>query len=107
MDGSTSVFMYEESFRTPLLIYFPGGKHGVINEMVQNIDYAPTFLDVAGAKIPSDIQGRSFLPLLEGKKPSDWRKSLYYHYYEYPCRALCLSPLWYPYEAILAHSLLQ
>ena len=77
-------FMYEESFRTPLLIYFPGGKHGVINEMVQNIDYAPTFLDVAGAKIPSDIQGRSFLPLLEGKKPSDWRKSLYYHYYEYP-----------------------
>ena len=35
-------FMYEESFRTPLLIYFPGGKHGVINEMVQNIDYAPT-----------------------------------------------------------------
>ena len=77
-------FMYEESFRTPLLIYFPGGKHGVINEMVQNIDYAPTFLDVAGAKIPSDIQGRSFLPLLEGKKPSNWRKSLYYHYYEYP-----------------------
>ena len=77
-------FMYEESFRTPLLIYFPGGKHGVINEMVQNIDYAPTFLDVAGAKVPSDIQGRSFLPLLEGKKPSDWRKSLYYHYYEYP-----------------------
>ena len=55
-------FMYEESFRTPLLIYFPGGKHGVINEMVQNIDYAPTFLDVAGAKIPSDIQGvRSYL----------------------------------------------
>ena len=77
-------FMYEESFRTPLLIYYPGGKHGVINQMVQNIDYAPTFLDVAGAKIPSDIQGRSFLPLLQGKKPADWRQSLYYHYYEYP-----------------------
>jgi len=77
-------FMYEESFRTPLLVYYPGGKHGVVKEMVQNIDYAPTFLDVAGAKVPSDIQGRSFLPLLEGKKPANWRQSLYYHYYEYP-----------------------
>ena len=77
-------FMYEESFRTPLLVYYPGGKHGVVKEMVQNIDYAPTFLDVAGAKVPSDIQGCSFLPLLEGKKPANWRQSLYYHYYEYP-----------------------
>ena len=77
-------FMYEESFRTPLLVYYPGGKHGVVKEMVQNIDYAPTFLDVAGAKVPSDIQGQSFLPLLEGKKPANWRQSLYYHYYEYP-----------------------
>ena len=77
-------FMYEESFRTPLLVYYPGGKHGVVKEMVQNIDYAPTFLDVAGAKVPSDIQGRSFLPLLEGKKPANWRQSLYYHYHEYP-----------------------
>ena len=77
-------FMYEESFRTPLLVYLPGGKHGDINEMVQNIDYAPTILDLAGVKIPSDIQGVSFLPLLEGKKVKNWRKSLYYHYYEYP-----------------------
>ena len=77
-------FMYEESFRTPLLVYYPGGKHGVVKEMVQNIDYAPTFLDVAGAKVPSDIQGQSFLPLLEGRKPANWRQSLYYHYYEYP-----------------------
>lgn len=77
-------FMYEESFRTPLLIYLPGGKHGDIKEMVQNIDYAPTFLQLAGVKVPSDIQGVSFLPLLEGKKPKNWRKSLYYHYYEYP-----------------------
>ena len=77
-------FMYEESFRTPLLVHYPGGKHGVVKEMVQNIDYAPTFLDVAGAKVPSDIQGQSFLPLLEGKKPANWRQSLYYHYYEYP-----------------------
>lgn len=77
-------FMYEESFRTPLLVYLPGGKHGDIKPMVQNIDYAPTFLDLAGVKIPSDIQGISFLPLLQGKKVKNWRKSLYYHYYEYP-----------------------
>ncbi len=77
-------FMYEESFRTPLLVYLPGGKHGDIKEMVQNIDYAPTILDLAGVNIPSDIQGVSFLPLLEGKKVKNWRKSLYYHYYEYP-----------------------
>ena len=74
----------EESFRTPLLVYLPGGKHGDVNEMVQNIDHAPTFLQLAGAPIPSDIQGESYLPLLEGKKPKHWRKSLYYHYYEYP-----------------------
>lgn len=49
-----------------------------------NIDYAPTILDLAGVNIPSDIQGVSFLPLLEGKKVKNWRKSLYYHYYEYP-----------------------
>ena len=77
-------FMYEESFRTPLLIYFPGGKQQTCNEMVQNIDYAPTFLDLAGANIPKDIQGVSLLPLLKGKHPKGWRSSLYYHYYEYP-----------------------
>lgn len=77
-------FMYEESFRTPLLVYMPGGKHGDIDEPVQNIDHAPTFLQIAGDTIPSDIQGDSYLPLLEGKKPRKWRKALYYHYYEYP-----------------------
>jgi arylsulfatase A-like enzyme len=77
-------FMYEESFRTPLVMRLPGGKHGDINEMVQNIDYAPTFLDLCGAKIPSDIQGVSLLPLLKGERVHNWRKSLYYHYYEYP-----------------------
>ena len=77
-------FMYEESFRTPLVIYFPGGKLGDIKQMVQNIDYAPTILEAAGVDIPNDIQGKSMLPLLKGEKPRDWRKSLYYHYYEYP-----------------------
>jgi arylsulfatase A-like enzyme len=57
---------------------------GDITEMVQNIDYAPTFLDLAGAPIPEDIQGVSLLPLLEGQHPKNWRQSLYYHYYEYP-----------------------
>ena len=77
-------FMYEESFRTPLLVYLPGAKHADISEMVQNIDYAPTFLQLAGVKVPSDIQGVSLLPLLQRKNPKTWRHSLYYHYYEYP-----------------------
>ena len=82
-------FMYEESLNTPLVMRMPTKydkpvAHGDITEMVQNIDYAPTFLELAGAPVPADIQGVSLLPLLEGKHPKDWRKSLYYHYYEYP-----------------------
>lgn len=80
-------FMYEESFSTPLVMHLPKrfAKRGHIDEMVQNIDFAPTMLDIAGAEIPSDIQGVSLLPLLENTKaPENWRKSLYYHYYEYP-----------------------
>ena len=77
-------FMYEESFRTPLLARLPGGMKGDIPEMVQNIDHAATFLQLAGVEIPEDIQGESYLSLLKGEKPKDWRKSLYYHFYEYP-----------------------
>ena len=79
-------FMYEESMRTPLIMRLPKGfdRKGDITEMVQNIDYAPTFLELAGVKVPEDIQGESLLPLLKGKKPAGWRKSLYYHFYEYP-----------------------
>ena len=62
----------------------PGGKKGDIPQLVQNIDYAPTFLELAGAPIPADIQGESLLPLLKGERPENWRNSLYYHYYEYP-----------------------
>ena len=79
-------FMYEESMRTPLIMRLPKGfdRKGDITEMVQNIDYAPTFLELAGAPVPDDIQGVSLLPLLKGEHPKDWRKALYYHFYEYP-----------------------
>ena len=79
-------FMYEESFRTPLVMSLPEGfdRKGDIEEMVQNIDYAPTFLELAGVPVPEDIHGESIVPLLKGEKPAGWRKSLYYHYYEFP-----------------------
>ena len=80
-------FMYEESMHTPLLMRLPSGyaRRGRVEEMVQNIDYAPTFLEMAGVEIPSDIQGISLVPLLkEDKSPRQWRKQLYYHFYEYP-----------------------
>ena len=84
--GSTNVSCTEESMRTPLIMRLPKGfdRRGDITEMVQNIDYAPTFLELAGAEIPSDIQGVSLVPLLKGEHPKDWRKALYYHFYEYP-----------------------
>jgi len=78
-------FMYEESFRTPLVMKLPAKiKKGNIDKLVQNIDYAPTLLELAGVDIPEDMQGESLLPLLKGEKNVDWRKSIYYHYYEYP-----------------------
>ena len=79
-------FMYEESFRTPLIVKWPGTvKPGSVNtDLVQNIDFAETFLDIADVAIPSDMQGKSIVPLLKNKTPQDWRTSLYYHYYEYP-----------------------
>ena len=77
--------MYEESFRTPLIIRWPGhiepGSEN--NDLVQNLDFAQTMLDAAGAKVPDDMQGRSMLPLFR-KDNSKWRDALYYHYYEYP-----------------------
>ena len=79
-------FMYEESLNTPLVMRLPAGfkGRGEIKEMVQNIDYAPTFLELAGAPIPADMDGVSLLPLLKGQHPKNWRKSIYYHFYEYP-----------------------
>jgi len=79
-------FMYEESLRTPLLVRWPGHTPpgSVCKKMVMNLDFPETFLDVAGLPIPEDMQGRSLKPLLEGQDPPDWRKSIYYRYYEYP-----------------------
>ena len=78
-------FMYEESFRTPLLAKWPGVTKGTRNtDLVQNIDFAETFLDLAGIEAPTDMQGESLVPLLKGQTPADWRESIYYHYYEYP-----------------------
>ncbi len=79
-------FMYEESFRTPLLAKWPGIiKPGSVNtDLVQNIDFAETFLDIAGIDAPADMQGESIVPLLKGNTPANWRDSIYYHYYEYP-----------------------
>jgi arylsulfatase A-like enzyme len=79
-------FMYEESFRTPLMMRLPAGytASGDISEMVQNIDLAPTFLEMAGMTPPDEMQGMSLVPLLRDSKPGRWRDALYYHYYEYP-----------------------
>ena len=79
-------FMYEESYRTPLVVRWPGKvKAGSINtDLVQNIDFAETFLAMAGVQAPDEMQGENIIPLMKGETPSDWRKSLYYHYYEFP-----------------------
>jgi arylsulfatase A-like enzyme len=79
-------WMYEESFRVPLLIRWPEHiKAGsVSNDLVMNLDFAQTFLDIAGVEQPRDMQGRSLRPILEGETPDDWRKSVYYRYYELP-----------------------
>ncbi|MDE6503313.1 MAG: DUF4976 domain-containing protein, partial [Muribaculaceae bacterium] len=78
--------MYEESLNTPLLMRLPAGLEaaGEIDAMVQNIDYAPTFLELAGVDVPDDMHGVSLVPLLRGEKPDEWRDAVYYHYYEYP-----------------------
>jgi N-acetylglucosamine-6-sulfatase len=77
-------WMFEESLAMPFLIRWPGVvKPGVRSKaLIQNIDYAPTFLEAAGVKIPGDIQGRSLLPVLknDGVAPADWRKAIYYFY---------------------------
>lgn len=79
-------FMYEQSFRTPLLMKWPSHiEPGSVNDdLVSNLDFAQTILDVAGVTTQTGMQGLSLKPLLEGKTPGNWRESLYYRYYEYP-----------------------
>jgi arylsulfatase A-like enzyme len=79
-------WMYEESLTAPLIVRWPGRTPaGSVNErMVSNLDFAATFLDVAGVAVPEDMQGRSLKAVLQDNNPEDWRRSFYYHYYEYP-----------------------
>ncbi len=78
-------FMYEESLKTPFLIRYPkeipAGSQ--VNELIQNLDYAPTFLDYANVKIPQDMQGESFRKIVSNET-EEWRDAIYYTYYEYP-----------------------
>ena len=79
-------FMYNESFKTPLLIKWPNviTANTTEDEMVQNLDFAQTFLDIAGITAPEDMQGKSLVPILKGEKEKWNRDAVYYHYYEYP-----------------------
>jgi arylsulfatase A-like enzyme len=79
-------FMYEESLRMPFLVRWPAAikPRSRIDAMALNIDFAPTFLDAAGLRVPADMQGRSLLPVLRGRTPADWRTSMYYRYYHDP-----------------------
>lgn len=79
-------WLYKESLRTPLLVKWPRTvKAGVTNtDLVSNLDFAETFIDVAQTAIPKDMQGKSIVPILKGNTPDDWRKAHYYHYYEHP-----------------------
>jgi arylsulfatase A-like enzyme len=79
-------FIYDESFKTPLLVRWPGVVEpgSRCGEMVQNLDFAQTFLDAAGIEAPEDMQGESIVPLLKGENDAWDRDAVYYHYYEYP-----------------------
>lgn len=79
-------FMYEESIRMPLLVRWPGQiqSRRSTSRLIVNTDFAPTFLELAGVPIPSDIQGRSLVPILKDEPTPGWRKSFYYRYYHDP-----------------------
>ena len=79
-------FIYDESFKTPLLVRWPGVvKPGSSSDqMVQNLDFAQTFLEAANIPAPADMQGESLIPLLKGDEQNWNRDAVYYHYYEYP-----------------------
>jgi arylsulfatase A-like enzyme len=79
-------WMYEESLRTPLIVRWPGTvAAGAVNtDLVMNLDFAQTLLEVGGATAPASMQGASLVPLLRGQTPADWRDAIYYQYFAYP-----------------------
>ena len=76
-------FMYEESLRMPFLVRYPReiAAGSVSDRIALNVDFGPTFLDLAGVPVPAFMQGRSLRPLLRGEPPDDWRTSMYYRYW--------------------------
>lgn len=81
-------WIYEESMRMPLIVHWPEGidAGSVSKQLVQNLDLAPTLLDLAKVEIPEKMQGKSLIPILKGDQPESWRDAVYYHYYEGPPR---------------------
>jgi arylsulfatase A-like enzyme len=79
-------FMYEESIKMPFLVRWPGVIKPGTNQAAMgiNVDFAPTFMEVAALPVPADMQGRSLVPLFKGERPADWRTSWYYRYYHDP-----------------------
>jgi arylsulfatase A-like enzyme len=78
-------FMYEEAMRMPLIVRYPSmiAAGSVNDDLVVNIDFMPSILELAGLSIPSDVQGRSVVPILKGITPADWRAAVYYHYWQH------------------------
>ncbi len=79
-------WMYEESLRMPFVARWPAriAARTRVPHLIQNLDYAPTFLQIAGLEVPPDLHGESLVDLMRGRDPDGWRSSIYYHYYEYP-----------------------
>ena len=79
-------WIYEESLRMPLIVRWPSvvASASEDSHLVQNLDFAPTLLALAGVEAPAEMQGRSLVPLLEGNATDEWRDAIYYQYYEYP-----------------------
>ncbi len=79
-------FIYEESFRMPFIMRYPAKlKKGQTDQhLISNVDFAPTLLDFAGIKAPEEVQGHSFMKIIEGKEDNNWQDKVYFHYYEWP-----------------------
>ena len=102
-------FMYEESLRMPLIMRCPRGiaAGSVSADMVLNVDFAPTFLDLAGVAPDFRMQGRSFAPVLAGETPSDWRTSFYYRYWMHRSHHNVFAHYGVPHASLQTHLLLR